>query len=94
MHFHIHLRVIVLDGKAVFVSITLMEYNEDEMKLRCGCGWCCKHSTEKRVLYRAQEDIKCFQCVPWGNYNVAKKYTRIGILHDCYPTLAIDHVKN
>lgn len=75
---YIHITLYVLDGKSIMMGLTTIEYSIDEFQLIC--TWNKKHQYEKRVLFSNGKDVKCFDCMLFGNYNQSKNYKRVGYI--------------
>ncbi len=79
MEHYVHLNVIVLDNKKLVISTTIIVYTPDEFQLTC--EFCNDNQYKsKRKLFRNSKEIRCFSCVPWGNYKRSYDFTRIGIM--------------
>jgi hypothetical protein len=64
------------------LSFNIINYSNNDFDAIC--TW-RKHNvnTIKLKLWRNIEnaqDIRCFDCVPWGNMAVSKKFSRVGSL--------------
>lgn len=65
------------DGTAVWLSLNVIDLEDDEFALRC--KWNQRHADCMRKIFRRGEDIRCFDCVCWGN-NASRDFTRVGRL--------------
>ena len=70
---YVHVSLIVLDGKSVWVSINVVEYTNDEAMLRCQ-----NHQGERRMLYKRGDDVRCFNCIAWGNIKLRQGFINVG----------------
>lgn len=71
---YIHLNLIVLDEKYVWVTFDIMTYTDQETTLECP-----RHTGMRRKLFQ-NGDVRCFQCIPWGNRQISYGFKRIGVL--------------
>lgn len=79
---YVHVGVRVLDGKKAWVSFTVVSYARDECRMKC--GWNAMHdaSDARRMLYMNcvnRSDVRCFECVPWGNLKASRAFVRVGM---------------
>ena len=51
---YVHLNIICLDGKSLWISFNMG--------------------------FRNKNDIRCFDCIPWGNKSISSQFTRVGKL--------------
>lgn len=69
-----HLTILAIDNKSVSVYIRVIQYTLDESKYSCVI---CKNPRPVK-LWQDNENIKCFDCIPWGNSNISKNFKRVG----------------
>lgn len=74
MEEYVHLSIIIMSHKTIWVTLKVFKYTLTELNLQC--TW-IKHY-DKRILFRNDDDIRCFYCIPWGNYKIASKFIKIG----------------
>jgi hypothetical protein len=75
---YVHIHLNVLDGRRIWLSMTIMDYEKNEVDVHC--NWNNKHRDEKRVIYKRDTDMRCFHCVPWGNMTTSSEFVRVGRL--------------
>ena len=73
---YVHLNIICLDGKSLWISFNIISYTPTELTLACSWRSNCKN----KRLFRNDNDIRCFDCIPWGNRNISSEFTRVGKL--------------
>jgi hypothetical protein len=76
---HVHIYAF---GNTIKLSFNIINYTNKDFDAIC--TW-RKHNTntKKLKLWRNIEntqDIRCFECVPWGNKEVSEKFSRVGAL--------------
>ena len=76
MEVYVHVSIVVLDGKNIRIGIKPVCYTVEETSLRC--RWVSSHEKTRKLLFINGEDVRCFECVPWGNYMIANQFKRIG----------------
>lgn len=70
---HVTLRT---SNDRVLVVIEAFEYDTIESNMCCTWSSACR--TYKKKLWRNNDDVRCFDCVPWGNRMLSDRYVRVG----------------
>jgi hypothetical protein len=79
---YVHVALRVLDGgRRLWVALDVRAYTAAEAALRC--GWNPRHAADGRrcALFRngSSKDVRCFECVPWGNVALRQDFVRVGV---------------
>lgn len=72
---YVHVVLRVMDGRRIWVTLDVRAYTATEATLRC--GWNPSHG-HRCTLFRNGHDLRCFECVPWGNVNLRRDFVRVG----------------
>ena len=73
---YVHVVLRVLDGRRLWVTLDVRAYTAAEAALRC--GWNPHHVHRRTTLLQNGHDVRCFECVPWGNVNLRRDFVRVG----------------
>ena len=77
---YVHVTIHVFNNSKAALALTIIRYvgkEEDIMTLRCCHN--AKHKDRILPLFaKPNEPPRCFNCIPWGNFDISKNYTRIG----------------
>lgn len=76
---HVFAKIVPMsNGATVWLSLNVINLEDDEFALRC--KWNEMHAASMRKLFRRGDDVRCFDCMCWGNNAVSRDFTRVGRL--------------
>jgi hypothetical protein len=76
MEKRIHLDISVMSSGFIHCTLVVIQYEEQYDLLSCfNC-----YSKQKHYFRKIDGETRCFDCIPWGNYKIAKEYIPIGTI--------------
>lgn len=75
-----HISLYVTNTHNVLVFFTVMRYEKEENNLTC--TWTPRHAKRSKLFRNLldNKDLRCVECVPWGNYKVSQCFKIVGKL--------------